>query len=288
MKWSGRLLLLYCDSAYHQLYLKMNRSINILLLLFIFSACKQQDKEVVTINRDFQLPNIVQDPTKDTIEFISTDFLNDSRFRFCGKYKFTENLHFNNRCKLDTTYGKDFSCEYSNQIENDSLSSDGFQIYADYKTTLYRKDEDMRKGEYYFPVYIVNETSRTKVFVGKDSYALGLQEAVDTSTFGQWRPIECRGFDFCGNGYFGLKVHPGEFVVFIAPKYAGETKGLMRIRLQVGESVYLSKSFIGSYNPKQFIIKKDSWPYERLKIDKASAIQWLFYGADPKGYDSEK
>lgn len=145
----------------------------------------------------------------------------------------------------------------------------------------------MSNGYFYFPVYVVNETSRTKLFIGKDSYVFGIQEAIDTSKWvsGEWRPIESRGNDFCGNGYFGLKIHPGEFVMFLVPKYEGSEKQTMRVRLQIGESIYISHSYEGTFNLKQFDVKKESWIYDRLQVDKSSTIQWMFYGATPKGFD---
>lgn len=263
----------------------MNRPIIIILFLLTLSACKHQDKRVATVYQDFKLPIIVQSQTKDIIEFTKADFLNHSLFRFYGKFKFTDTLYFEKDRKRDTTYRKDFIREYSRPQKNDTLTTDGLQIFVDYRTTMYNKDEYLRKGEYYFPVYVVNETSRTKIFIGKDSYVFGLQEATDTSQYDEWRPIECRGPDFCGNGYFGLKIHPGEFVMFLVPKYAGDEKSLMRIRLQIGESIYLSQSFIGTFNRKQFNTKKGTWAYDRLQEDKSSTIQWMFYGATPKGYD---
>lgn len=263
----------------------MNCQKIIILFLLTLGACKHQDKSVISVCNNFNLPVIVQAPTKDTIEFKKSDFLNECWFSFYCKHKFTDTLYIDKHLKEDTTYRSDFILNYSRPYNNDTLTTDGFQIFVDYKSTIYNKEVYLPKGEYYFPVYVVNETSRTKVFIGKDNYVFGLQEASDTKNYDLWRPIESRGFDFCGNGYYGLKIHPGEFVMFLVPKYAGKEKGLMRIRLLIGESIYLSQSFVGTFNRKQFNIKKDSWAYERLKEDKSLAIQRLFYGSIPKGYD---
>ncbi|HAD13931.1 MAG TPA: hypothetical protein DCF33_16015 [Saprospirales bacterium] len=255
--------------------------------MLTLASCNQKNKKTDTDKRNFQIPVVVQVPTKDTIEFFKSDFLNDVWFEFYGKYKFTDSLHFGEHRERDTTYRKDYISEYSRLRKDDTLTTDGFQIFVDYKTTIYHREEYLTRGNYYFPVYVVNETSRTKVFIGKDSYVFGLQEAIDTSRWDEWRPIESKGFDFCGNGYFELKVHPGEFVMFLVPKYEGGEKQLMKVRLQVGESIYFSQSYEGTFNRKQFITKKDTWAYDRLKENKASAIQWIFYGATPKGYDDE-
>lgn len=263
----------------------MKKLQTLIYFLLLCGACKQKDQNAAMVNRDFQLPIVIQTPTKDTIEFKNIEFLDESSFIFYGKFKFSDTLYIDEHPKLETNYEKDFLSNYSRPGIDDPLTTDGFQIFTDYKTTIYNKRKYLSKGEYYFPVYIVNETSRTKVFTGKDNYVLGLQEAVDSSQYYKWRPIECRGFDFCGNGYFGLKIHPGEFVMFLAPKYNGKEKNLMRIRLKIGESIYLSKSFFGTFNHKQFDLNKGSWAYYRLLEDKASTIQWMFFGATPKGYD---
>ncbi len=258
-----------------------------LFFLLTLFACGQQSVEKIPGNGSFTLPFVVQASTKDIIELSKSDFLNHTWFQFHGKYKFRDTLHLDGRYKRDTSYMSDYLWEYSKPDKNDSLTTDGFQIFTDYNTTIYKKEEYSTRGKYYFPVYVVNETSNTKVFIGKDDYVFGLQEAVDTSDNDIWRPIECKAFDFCGNGYFGLKVHPGEFIMFLVPKYEGDEKSLMRIRLQIGESLYLSQSFTGTFNRKQLVTKKETSVYDGLESNKTSCIRWMFYGAVPKGYDEK-
>ncbi len=266
----------------------MTKQLIAILCLLPLITCKNQGKINIEVNRDFKIPIAIQEPTKDTIHLSKSDFLDGVSLRFYGKYKFADTLHLDKEIYVHEAYTDDLISEYSGPRGDDTLTTDGFQLFADYQTNLYIRDHDTEKCENYFPVYVANETSRTKVFIGKDSYVFGLQEAVDTSYYDTWRPIESKGFDFCGNGYFGLKVHPGEFVVFLVPKYEGDEKQPMRIRLKVGESIYLSQSYEGVFNRKQFNIKKDTWSHRMLKEDKVSAIQWLFYGAIPKGYETKK
>jgi hypothetical protein len=266
----------------------MTKQLIAILCLLPLITCKNQGKINIEVNRDFKIPIAIQEPTKDTIHLSKSDFLDHASFRFYGKYKFADTINLDKKLYAHEAYIDDFISEYSGPRGDDTLTTDGFQLFADYKTNIYTKYRHEKKYNNYFPVYVVNETSQTKVFIGKDSYVFGLQEAVDTSYYDTWRPIESKGFDFCGNGYFGLKVHPGEFVVFLVPKYEGDEKQPMRIRLKVGESIYLSQSYEGVFNRKQFNIKKDTWSHRMLKEDKVSAIQWLFYGAIPKGYETKK
>jgi hypothetical protein len=198
-----------------------------------------------------------------------------------GKHRFTDTVIIDGHRIKDGNYQGDMIGE-NNIWDSKNPASDGFQIFTDYKTTVYEKDDYFKKGYYYFPVYVANETSRTKFFIAKDNYAFGIQEAADTSNYDDWRPIEGRGFDFCGNGYFGLKVHPGEFIMLLVPKYKGTEKGLMRIRLKIGESIYLSNSFEGMFNRRQFETKKGTFLYDVVKRNDPTGMQRIFYGGIPK------
>lgn len=260
-------------------------TVAIFLLLFALNSCTQQQSKNDSERKTFNIPIVIQEQTKDTVELFKYDALSEVWFKFYGKYKFTDTLKLAENHKPYITYREDYIHEYWRPTEKDTLTTDGFQIFPDYKTTIYHKEDYLKRGNYYFPVYVVNETSRTKVFTAKDSYVFGVQEAIDTSEWHLWRPIESRGSDFCGNGYWGLKIHPREFIMFLVPKYDGKEKQRMRIRLQIGESIYISQSYEGTFNRKQFEIKKKSWMDNTLKEDKASMIKGLFYGGTPKGYD---
>ncbi|MBK9525698.1 MAG: hypothetical protein IPO39_13415 [Bacteroidetes bacterium] len=179
----------------------------------------------------------------------------------------------------DVTFIRDFINE--NEVwSSDTLRTDGFEIYSDYKTKVSKIDYTGMKGKYFYPVYLVNQTPTTKVMIGKDSYVFAIQEALDTNH--DWRPIEGRGFEFCGNGYWGLKIYPKEFLTFLMPKYQGNYKTKIRVRIKIGDIIYVSKPFEGTINEKQFYHnKKDDYHYKRLLENRASAIQHLFYGAEP-------
>lgn len=259
-------------------------------LLLLILACTTRNQPVTDNRQNFRLPVIVEKPTGDTIEYLKADFISEVYFTFAGKSKFTDTLLLDNGFLLrDTTFEKDVIREYSCPAPGDSLATDGFQIFPDYNTSIHYKEEYMPNAfcYCYFPVYVVNETSTTKVFIGKDSHVFGIQEAIDrTDGWNHWHPIEGEGFDFCGNGYFGLKVHPGEFVMFLVPKYQGEERDLMRIRLEIGESLYISRSYEGTFSVRQFNIPK-TLRYHRYLSDPKNRLPYSsFYGAIPKGYDA--
>jgi hypothetical protein len=256
----------------------------IIISLFIFS-CTSPKQPAIKIREDFHIPVIVQKQSPDSIKYRKADCISEAYFRFSGKYKFTDTLRFDDNDRFRDI--ADIIPEYSFTKKNDSLSTDGFQVFPDYKSSVYYKEKYADNAETfcYFPVYVVNETSKTKVFIAKDRHVFAIQEAVDKTDWEKWYPIEAEGPDFCGNGYFGVKVHPGEFIVFLVPKYQGEEKNRMRIRLQVGEGLYISKPYEGTFSAKQFNIPKESYLYKRLKDPKNDFRYWRFYQAIPKGFD---
>jgi len=262
----------------------------IFLLPLLILSCTSPNPPAVSMRKGFHMPVIIQQPAEGTIEYEKADFLGDAYFKIAGKSKFTDTLNLDKYGLFlrDTTPEKDILPEQGYSKPRDSLTTDGFQIFPDYNTSIHYKEEYYPNAHYYFPVYVVNETSSTKIFFAKDRHVFAIQEAIDTTEgWGQWRPIEAKGFDFCGNGYFGIKIHPGEFVMFLVPKYQGEGKNLMRIRLQIGETIYISRSYEGTFSTRQFDIAKASRFYRYLNDEKNRIPYSSFYGAVPKGYDPD-
>lgn len=268
------------------------RKLSILLgvvLQIMLVACTQKYSTTDTTKKVFHIPVVVQEPTKDTIEFIKAYTLRHVWFKYAGKYTFTDTLKLPENPRKDTTFRNDYLTGYSHIEEGDTLNTDGFQIFVDYKTAIhYNQYKEMGmgygKGNYYFPIYIVNETSKTKLFIAKDGFMFGIQEASDTTDNGRMYPIEHRGYDFCGYGYYGVLVRPGEFVMGLVPKYEGNERQTMKIRLQIGESIYFSPYYTGSFNREQFILRKDEWGDFSLEGYETHKIVNYFYGAIPKGY----
>ncbi|WP_133660136.1 hypothetical protein [Hymenobacter sp. UV11] len=131
------------------------------------------------------------------------------------------------------------------------------------------------------PVYVVNTSPSTKLLAGKDSWVFAIQEAQDRQ--GQWRPIESRGFDFCGNGHWLLKLKPRQLALFFVQQYAGPFATRLRVRLQNGESRYVSAPYPGHIREQQFLAPAEQVAQLR---DNPAAINWLYYGAEPVAADS--
>ena len=176
------------------------------------------------------------------------DGINEIFPKFVGHYKFTDTVNFDNDRQSRNIDEKQYEWE-QNVFQFDTLSSDGLQIYTDYDKTIVAKlYSGATKGSVFFPVDVVNETTEPKIFVAKDDYVFAIQEALDTSSYNRWYAIEERGFDFCGNGYFRLKLMPKDFVAFLMPKYSGADNTFFRTRIQNGESLIISKPYKGTFN----------------------------------------
>lgn len=80
----------------------------------------------------------------------------------------------------------------------------------------------------------------------------GVQEAINDTEKEDWKPIEVMGFDFCGNGRWGLVVHPKEFIVVLMRKYSGDYETEIRTKFKIGNTFFVSEPFQGEINESQF------------------------------------
>lgn len=255
----------------------------VILILFGCSSKKQAD---TLIPDRFRLPAIVQQETSGNAAYFTEENVVEVWPTFIGQFKFTDFIDYHGEKEKRERLTKDQYLWEQKPFESDTLSSDGLQVFPDYRTTIIYQDKTVDSIRHFFyPVYIVNETAEPKLFIGKDSYVFAIQEAVDTSEYSSWYAIEGRGVDFCGNGYFRRKIEPGEFIMFLFPKYSGLEKTLLRVRINVGNGLMISKPFEGEINRNQFRIKNGSWYHDQLAKSKEAASNWMFYGAAIKGID---
>ena len=250
-------------------------------LLLLIAGCFNNTSQPKTVFTTFRPPIIIQKFNVDTILPFKNDRIEGIYPLLVGHYKLTDTIHFVEPGQFGNISKDDAKWEISGLYEIDSLTSDGLQIIPDYNTSIaYKRGIFERK--LFYPVYIVNETNQDKVFYGKDGHGYGIQEALDTSRYKSWHPIESIGYDFCGNGDFRKRIRPGEFLMFLLPKYDGSFNTLIRIRFQIGKNIFVSRAFKGIINPEQFNIDKRDWIYDRLKETKGEAASYLFYGGNPR------
>lgn len=248
-----------------------------LILCTCLSCGKDQINEVPS----FKIPYVLNDTIPNTCNLVIAHSIDDSWPQFIRKDKFVDTLDLSSA--MDSNFTNDFL--YENYFDAlDSLSLDGLELYPDYPTSIPVKLYDFESGSScYYPVYIVNQTPKNKIFMGKDSYVFAIQEAQDGE--GRWRPIEHCCFDFCGNGGWGIIIHPHEFITILFKKYEGKYQTKMRVRLENRDVIYVSKAFDGIVNTPQFYFdtSRGNFIKSHLKLSPES-LQAFFYGSIPFEY----
>jgi hypothetical protein len=260
----------------------MNKYIFILASITIIS-CNNGN---VQKSYSFEIPKVL---FNDTVRIEKTLFVSENTESnyafFCGKYRIGESVTFDSH----KIFYKD-SIFMQNKINLDDFNSldefldldtDSFNVKADYSQDILFNWFATEPYNSYYPVFIQNESSKTKVLLGKDDRIFAIQEAKDEK--GIWRPIESRGSDFCGVGYWGLKIQAGEFGVFLLSKYKGDFVTDIRARVKVGEDVYISNSFKGKIDKRQFLLKDIT---EMDKQNSRNDINYFFFGSIPLQLDT--
>ena len=142
-------------------------------MLFL-SSCDLQNSSIDTRNASFKFPVVIDQTKFDTIEQWKTEGINQVFPKFIGQYKFSDTIRLDEERRTRNIDEKQFRWE-QDVYEFDTLSSDGLQIYTDYNTTIVSGlYYDATKGNLFFPIYVANETTIPKLFVGKDSYVFAL------------------------------------------------------------------------------------------------------------------
>lgn len=256
---------------------------SVFLISLSMISCSEKKNISEEQSSVFTLPHIYQfdNSFKDSVSFFEAENIVDASTYFINKFNFSDTVMIDNEGDRSTSFGRDYIMgdSTSMRILRDSLSSDGLQVFADYKMTIPVNWKSISKGGYYYPVFVVNETNSDKFFTARDHYVSAIQEAKDSN--GNWRPIESRKFDFVGNGRWGLIIHPNEFALFLTAKYKGSFKTILRVRMGVGDMTYLTKGFEGTINEKQFHLEPGSYQYEEYKKNLPVSLTRRFLGASP-------
>jgi hypothetical protein len=105
---------------------------------------------------------------------------------------------------------------------------------------------------------IYNNTKDTLsilTYIGQTIF--GIQEAMNEK--GIWQPIEYMVNDRCGNSGDDLYLAPQNFVKFYIPRYYGNFKTRMRLRLILIDGVTFSNEWEGSIDKQQFEKPKEAY-----------------------------
>jgi hypothetical protein len=258
-------------------------------LVVLVVGCQQDQAAVSPPPSSFVLPALAppKQPTLVPVP-VTAERIQEVYPPFVGRFRFTSRIALEHPDRVDSTEHLTDFARYRMLEDSSSLGTDGLEIAADYaQSVVYQKPGDF--GAYAhlfpprntFPVYVANTSPRRKLLYGKNQRVFAIQEAKDRT--GEWRPIESQGPDFCGNGQWVLKLRPGQMGVFLMDKYSGTYQTLLRVRLQNGDSRYVSAPYKGQIDERQFALSAT----ERQRLEKSDgAIQQLYFGAAPALADS--
>lgn len=243
-------------------------------MLAVVTACSQEEAVIPVV---FKKPIVMQMPFEDSAHFRSYHFMNGSDPEFIGKSSFSDTL--------TVTVEGLLRCDEKDLVflefigATDTTRTDGLELFPDYDATIVRNYYEESSANYNYPVYFVNQTPGIKVILAKNGHLFGIQEALDK--YGVWRPIEFKRHEFCGNGRYGVKLYPNEYALLAFPKYQGNFKTKLRVRIKNGDNIYVSQPYDGTINERQFYLEKDEYLRKELLKHKARIIESNFYGAWP-------
>lgn len=233
----------------------------------------------------FSFPCIIQSPPEDSVILYRTTRLEPTLLVFGGKFKEGDTIRLDNKGeRMNGGIPWDSAIGDLQPFYHDSSLTNQLRIIADTSTSVYYSGWDLGdKLHWYMPVYVVNQSKREKVFIVKDNHAHGIVEAQDKSESNRWYPIGGVPQEYCAVGYMGVRLHPGEFVVLYTLKFGGSDTTALRLGILNGNSLLLSSAFLGSINPGQFVLGRDSTYWLGNTSTEASRYKH-FFGAKPKGY----
>src|SRR5687768_16633282 len=122
-------------------------------LLFMFTCCNQPQESGV--NHQFNIPILIQPCGADPAIFLRSDSLQETWIHNYGKFRFRDTLNLCQRQRPDSSYMADIMWEQSRSGMDDTLATDGFQLFVDYETSISPPMENQHIPSInYYPVYV--------------------------------------------------------------------------------------------------------------------------------------
>lgn len=246
--------------------------LSLFLLIVSFCSEKTEDAQI------FRIPKITTLPHPDSLHLFEAKSISITYAFIHGMYSFIDTINFSERQKNSLFHPFENREKF---ISLDTFSNDGLELYPDYNTAVYLPS---RGGTHYYPVYLVNHTRKIKTLEGHDAQVHAIQEALDSNQ--RWHPIEAQAFWACS--YWKTTFPPQSFSLLVFPKYKGDFKTKLRVRVRNGDQVFISQAFDGWIDYGQFNMSDEVYNHCRhapfLKLSGE-----IFHGALPRDveYDEE-
>lgn len=249
------------------------------------ASCQTVPERAVDLSLT-RLPRLHQQPVS-LPPALQQDSISEVWPQFVGRFALADTLVLEHPLTAtDADWLRYFAAMRAAQ-DSATLNTDGLELVVDptqplvYQQDVPAAERARAPAQRVLPVFVVNTTARTKLLAGKNIRMFAIQEAQDRQ--GEWRPIESEGLDFCGNGRWLLKLHPRQLGLFFVQQYEGPFATRLRVRLQNGESRYVSAPYPGYIREQQFLAPAQQ--VNKLR-DNRAAVDWLYYGAEPVALDS--
>lgn len=169
---------------------------------------------------------------------------------FLGKMKSTEVFHIQpDWYSLISTGFEDCSVD-----SLDNYDTGGLKLFIAPEISMKDPILGQENDAAFFPVFIVNETRKTKNIIRKKLHIETIHEAIDSN--GVWRAIGQTNLSTVRKKEWQLSLHPKEFGIFLMPIYEGNYATQLRLRLKNGIDTVVSESYKGRISYEQFSLIK--------------------------------
>ncbi|AEE53606.1 hypothetical protein Halhy_5783 [Haliscomenobacter hydrossis DSM 1100] len=246
-------------------------NLNLLICYAAFSCAKKSESPT-----SFHLPQVISITKSDSLRLFEANSIMEQSAFMLGVFGFTDTLDFIRHKPFPLLQLPEDQYDKSTW---DSLPSYGLEMYPDYqKDVFWPVALRNGNGTCFYLVFIANNTTGIKSFFGTDSYAFAIQEAQDSS--GHWYPIEMSGI-YWGCSRWCIQMETKTFAVLLLPKYNGDFKTKLRVRLRNGDQTYVSQSFEGMIDHQQFKMHPNAyfWLKRYALLDISDQF---FFGALPR------
>jgi len=170
---------------------------------------------------------------------------------FLGKMKFNEELAIQSDWYSIISTG--FESASMDSIDHHDMG--GIQLFAAPDTQMADPILGQENKSAFFPMFVINETSKPKVIVREKSHIEIIHEARDSNDI--WRSIGKTHLGATRRKVWRLNLHPQEYGVFLMPLYQGNYATELRVILKNGDHLLISKPYDGNINYEQFSFRKD-------------------------------
>lgn len=132
--------------------------------------------------------------------------------------------------------------------------------------------QDFNEWLNYYPVFILNKTDSIITLNYEEISGFKMiQEATDS--LGNWKPIQYWHWNWCGNAYSSIELKSNHYALTRVPKFSGDFKTKLRLKLKYFNKSFYSQEFRGSINYSQFIFPKELDFYSEREIKQMLLIE---------------